>query len=82
MNSFVDGCSFASSCDQCPFPECRASQKEILTVNSKAKDIRYKKVLELVDKGVHPRDICKKVGYKDTGDIYRIIRDSKQHKAT
>jgi len=74
-----DGCDKHPECFTCPFEECIASQKEALKGKGKDREERHKKVLELASKGLKPEVIRKKVGYKDRGDVYKIIRESKKH---
>ena len=79
MNNFKDGCKYSPTCEKCPLPECKAPQSDVMkTDNRKNKSARYKKVVELSKNGLSTRDICKQVGYKDIGDVNRILRESRQ----
>ena len=73
----IDGCDKHHSCDTCPFDECIVSQKGALIGRGQDRQERRKKVLELASKGLKPEVIRKKVGYKDRGDVYKIIRENR-----
>ncbi len=74
----TDGCDKYSECFTCPFDECIVSQKGALKGKGQDRQERYKKVLELASNGLKPEIIRKKVGYKDRGDVYKIIRENKR----
>ena len=64
----------------CPFSECKASQIDAIKTTAKQeRHSRHTKILELSAKGVHPKIITDKVGYKNVGDVYRVIRENKKH---
>ncbi len=73
----TDGCDKHSECSTCPFDECIVSQKGALKAKGIDRQARQKKVLELASQGVHPEIIRKKVGYKDRGDVYKVLRANK-----
>ena len=82
MNNHIDGCSLHAVCNTCPFPECKAKQADIMRTRAKDdKQARYKKVIELAGKGIPTKEICKKVGYRDIGTIYKILSESKRARA-
>lgn len=73
----TDGCDKHSNCDTCPFDECLVSQKGALKGKVIDRQERRNKVLELASKGLKPEVIRRKVGYKDRGDVYKIIRENR-----
>jgi hypothetical protein len=72
-DNIPDGCNLHKTCATCPFPDCRADTKQIKKESTK--DEKHKKVLLLHSQNIPVKIIQQRIGYKDTGCIYRIIRE-------
>ena len=68
-----DGCSLHQQCGSCPYPDCKASLKD-LKKRSTIDDM-HQKVLELHSKKVPASAILQRTGFKDIRSVYKIIRE-------
>lgn len=68
-----DGCSKHPNCDTCPFDECKASSKDMN--KRRSIDNKHKEIVRLKENNVPVQAIMKRVGYKDKGTVYKIIRE-------
>jgi hypothetical protein len=75
MESFYnlpDGCSKYMSCGSCPFPDCRASNRDLLKGDVLTE--RHQRILDMHSHNVPARVIGQRTGLH-IRSIYRIIRE-------